>query len=222
VVLQTGKPWNEVQRGMALDLLGVGPEFREVRYANATTVETQDELARQEIARLKRQQTEWLDGFDTYDRAAAVKGLAFPDRAVWLVRRYEMASARRFHVALRHLMAKGVKAPGGNNRATKKAANRPEGAASPPSAGFSTVVIQPEPADPFNDASDKEKIDEAVARLRAECEARGKVAPAPALKPIPAVEDAFEEALASPAPAPMKGNRRYRKMMQRLARQRKS
>src|SRR5205823_5556895 len=121
------------------------------------------------------------------------------------------ASQRRFHVALRHLMAKGIKAPGGNTRAKQTQANRLKGAASQPAAELATAVIQPAPANLFTEALEKEKqeIEEAIANLRAERDVRGKVEPAPppAPKPIPAVDDAFEEALATPAPAPMKGNR---------------
>ena len=201
--LKAEKPWNDVHRAMALDLLGVAAEFRAPDDADATTVEAQAELASGEIERLSRRQTEWLDAFDTRQQGVAIQGHAFPDREVWLVRRYESASQRRFHAALRYLMA------------------RPKIKATKPVAAFSAVVIQEEPANPFEEPS--ESIEELMAKLRAE-EMRAEVEPAPVPTPIPAlpVDDVFEEALKSPAPAPVivNGNRRHRKAAQRRARQR--
>ena len=101
----TKKPWNDAQRGMALDLCGIRVEFREVNDLQIQTLESQAELAASEIARLQRLQSMVLNELDDMERDTASQGLSDGGPVVWRLRRYQQASDRRFHRALRYLMA---------------------------------------------------------------------------------------------------------------------
>ena len=107
-VLKPGKPWEESTRSMALDMLGVVPEFREAptridAQEGQDAVEVQKALAEREIARLTGFKEDKLDGLDDLERELAVIGMNAPDRDVQLMRRYESACRRRFDAALRAL-----------------------------------------------------------------------------------------------------------------------
>jgi hypothetical protein len=107
-LLKPGKPWEEAARSMALDMLGVLPEFREGptridAQDGQDAIEVQKSISQHEIERLTGLKGDTLDGLDDLERDLTVKGLSAPDRDVQLMRRYEAACRRRFDAALRKL-----------------------------------------------------------------------------------------------------------------------
>jgi hypothetical protein len=109
--------WTEAQASMALDLLGIAPELREL----PTPIDPEDgydvlghrqELVDDELERLQSRKEWTLDAIEDEHREAAVQGLVtVDDPALVLLRRYETASLRRMKWAL-DLMRKGRSGPG--------------------------------------------------------------------------------------------------------------
>jgi hypothetical protein len=112
--LETGRPWDEARRGLALDLLGVPPALREgltlVDPApGEDAVEHQAALAAGRIAELDELKAEVMEDRDVIERDAAVEGTgpgdAATERLLAFTRRYESACQRRLDRAMHLLLA---------------------------------------------------------------------------------------------------------------------
>ena len=107
--LKEGEEWNEEQSGIALDLLGVAPEFRTGKVsvedpAGGPTMEYCRKLAVREMARLVELQVEALMPLEQRERDLAASGasamLSVPGK---LVLRYEREAWKRYRDGLKLL-----------------------------------------------------------------------------------------------------------------------
>jgi hypothetical protein len=109
-LLDSGSPWNEVHRAMALDLLGVHPDLRGPRTridppTGDDVIEHQTNVAKGQIERLTLEIEKVLDADDAGDRELAVAGLEFPSAQFRLLNRYDAQAHRRMDKAMDQLKA---------------------------------------------------------------------------------------------------------------------
>ena len=228
--LAPGKPWDEANREIALDLLGVLPEFREVRTEvdakeGDDAVALQSAVALDEIEQLKIRKAEWLDDFDAQSREWAICGYSAPDVELNRVRRYESACRRRLDAALRQLALahKGVTLPE-TLRPPSMSSSSAAPAPAPVVPAFEFALLDEVPAgSPLVNPLDEQAeapidLDAAIAELT---EAAGLVvAPvsAPAESPVPAPAPA-PKVSSVPTARPVHTNRRQRRAAALKARQ---
>jgi hypothetical protein len=202
-VLAPGRPWDDAQRGLALDLLGVPATLRGGPTAadpgdGPIEFAPQAALAAGQAAELRRLRDAVLRPRDDDDRAIAMQGIdpgdAAASRALRLVRRYESACQRRMARSLQLLLGGRLIPP----LATPEVAD-------------AVAATDPAPAAPPQPVEPPPALSEAAP------------APLPKVVPMPApgAPPAPSAAASSPeGPAPLKGNRRWRRAQQRLARRR--
>ncbi|WZO98958.1 hypothetical protein EP7_000549 [Isosphaeraceae bacterium EP7] len=112
--LDKGSEWTDEQEGLALDLLGIAAELRDLDSpieANdgGSTLEHRQDLVDDQLERLIRIKDECLDEVEDALQEATIQGLStVDDPTLVLLRRYETASMRRLKWAL-DLMHKGNK-----------------------------------------------------------------------------------------------------------------
>ncbi|WZO98533.1 hypothetical protein EP7_000113 [Isosphaeraceae bacterium EP7] len=98
--------WTDAQASMALDLLGIAPELRDLASPidpedGYDTVGHRQELVDDELERLQARKEWTLDEIEDEHREAAIRGLnTVDDPTLVLLRRYETASLRRMKWAL--------------------------------------------------------------------------------------------------------------------------
>jgi hypothetical protein len=109
-IMEYAGAWDEAQRSMALDLLGVHPALRVGRTA-ADAPEGTDPvafgvaLAGSEVERLRELKAERLDAWDETERSLAEQSFgAELTREMMLLHRYESQIHRRFDAARRHFL----------------------------------------------------------------------------------------------------------------------
>ncbi|WZO99102.1 hypothetical protein EP7_000695 [Isosphaeraceae bacterium EP7] len=108
--------WTDEQAALALDLLGIAPELRDLPGPLDPTDETspldhRQDLVDDQLERLLGRKESGLDDIEEDEREAAILGLSTgDDRTLNLLRRYETASFRRMKWAL-ELMHKGRSRP---------------------------------------------------------------------------------------------------------------
>ena len=110
-ILRESGVWDDSQRSLALNLLGVPLELRtgttSVDVPEGETIDARTfrlGVVERELARLHRRKLEAFDRLDDHDRQSAEAGLgAELSRPIKLVLRYESACWRRTQAALRHL-----------------------------------------------------------------------------------------------------------------------
>jgi hypothetical protein len=134
-IMEYAGAWDETQRSMVLDLLGVHPALR-VGQTAADAPEGSDpiafgvELAEAEASRLSELKAERLDAWDETERSLAEQSFgAELTREMMLLHRYESQIHRRFDAARRHFLKRdreGGAAPEGTGTAS---ATRPAGEA---------------------------------------------------------------------------------------------
>jgi hypothetical protein len=147
VIIGHAGGWDEAQRSMALDLLGVHPALR-VGPTAADAPEGTDPvafgvaLAGSEVARLHGLKAGRLDDWDDSERELAEKGLgAELSREMMLLHRYESQIYRRFDAAHRHFLKRD------------RDGGAPEGTA-PAGTGAGSGATQFHPDPRTNDVSD--------------------------------------------------------------------
>ena len=107
-MLETDKPWNEIHRSQALDVLGVPKDIRDARMkidarAGESLIDVQRNVATSEIDRLKTLKDDLLIDDNEQERDEAMMGLAPLDHPTRLIKRYEAASKKAFATAVRWL-----------------------------------------------------------------------------------------------------------------------
>ena len=137
--LERHKTWTDAQRALALDLLGVRPEFRDaatpVDPAAGDVLEIRRGVIASEVARLEALRDGVLSDLDAHDRALAEATVgAELTKPLQLLHRYEMAAQRRQQSAWRKLDAA---------RAARTPAPAPKPA--PPPAPRPTPAVAPSP-----------------------------------------------------------------------------
>jgi hypothetical protein len=98
--------WNDDQRALAFDLLGVPIALRDGsdKVPAASDAEGLAKLVAKEVARLRREREESLDELDLGDRAMAASGLGMAEDAETArLRKYEGTCRRALHWALAEL-----------------------------------------------------------------------------------------------------------------------
>jgi hypothetical protein len=105
-LLEPGKPWDNLHRAQALDLLGVANDIRDARMKidareGESIVDIQKNLVESECLRLTRLKDDFLVDEDLDNREEAMIGLGIPDRPTLLIRRYEAVCQKRFQAALK-------------------------------------------------------------------------------------------------------------------------
>jgi hypothetical protein len=116
-VLQTRGGWDEAQRRLAFDLLGVPPELRDgsLKVPPENDAQALAGLVNAQIARLREELEESLIDLDEATQAMAAGGMPFEEDATTArQRKYEAASRRAFlwaHAELRRVRA-GTPQPG--------------------------------------------------------------------------------------------------------------
>jgi len=104
--LRQGRDWDDARRSLALDLLGVPPQFRDGPTPLDAAVSRDDRaaLAEARADELRRLKARVLDPLDAADHAAAALGSpAEPDAPTRTARRYEATRARQLRWALAQL-----------------------------------------------------------------------------------------------------------------------
>ena len=97
--------WTDIQRELALDLLGTPAELRDIP-GRLDTREAQAEAARGAVERLTRSKSEALAVLDAIEQEAAAQGTPIlEDRDLARLRRYESACRRQMQRALGQLSA---------------------------------------------------------------------------------------------------------------------
>ena len=109
-ILDSGQPWEELDRSQALDLLGVPKDFRKARSRidprpGESSVEAQGRATRSELARLHQLKEVFLIADDDQDRESTMIGLGAPNHAITLIRRYESVCQRRLQAAIKWMEA---------------------------------------------------------------------------------------------------------------------
>jgi hypothetical protein len=109
-IMEYAGAWDEAQRSMVLDLLGVHPALRVGRTAadapeGADPIAFGVELAEAEASRLRDLKAERLDAWDETERSLAEQSFgAELTREMMLLHRYETQIHRRFDAARRHFL----------------------------------------------------------------------------------------------------------------------
>jgi hypothetical protein len=142
--LEAHQAWTDAQRGIALDLLGIHPDFRDAATpadpAGGDVLARRRALVASEVARLEALSDGALAARDELERAMAEASLGAEfSKPLQLMHRYERASWSRGQWAWRKLdEARQARAAGVESRAVappaapRPAAPRPVGASSPP------------------------------------------------------------------------------------------
>jgi hypothetical protein len=109
--LEGGSDWSEVERSMALDLLGVAPDLRAHRTridapAGLDPVAYHQALVRDEVERLERVKEGSLVQLDEIEREQMIEGdVAMATKSAKLVMRYERDAWRQYREAMKVLQA---------------------------------------------------------------------------------------------------------------------
>ena len=226
-VARTGD-WDESQRSMALDLLGVAHVLRSGRTA-LDAPEGRDvaswltELADRELKRLLGRRPA-LDELDGYDEAKAIMGLDVrPDPELNRLRRYEAGCKRRLQWAYMKLKGRGRRA-GWTERDRKILGDGPTPPGRQPSAvgrqpgdrkildaGPAASAVEPD----FRTSPEFLAVRAALAKSRAENAAGSVAIVPPPSAPVPA-----RPLAPVPVPNPFPGNRRARRAAMKMARSR--
>ena len=147
--LERHATWTDAQRSLALDLLGVRPEFRDaetpVDPAGGDALEIRRGVIAAEIARLEALRDGALADLDASDRALAEATVgAELTRPLQLLHRYEMAAQRRQQAAWRKLdAARADRAPAAAPKPAPPPAPRPPPRPPPARAGPRAAADDP-------------------------------------------------------------------------------
>jgi hypothetical protein len=215
-VLESKGGWDEAQRRLAFDLLGVPPDLRDgsIRVPSATDRTALAELVAREIGRLEKRLETALIGLDEAEQSMAMSAMPLSEDATTArLRRYEASARRDFFRALDELRRhQQPDASAGNDRPPDRSI-KPEpmprpfelshAAAAYLADRVDRLFVPPDPSEPS--PSEPEAPPEVVAKETA-------VAPRPAkgtsLRCSPYL-----------GPSTPPGNRRERRARQKMARQ---
>ncbi|WZO98426.1 hypothetical protein EP7_000005 [Isosphaeraceae bacterium EP7] len=123
--------WTEAQQSLALDMLGIDPDLRELP-SPLDDVDGPDglafrfELVENQLGRLMDRKESVLDAIEAEMREAAMQGLdVVADPTLTLIRRYETASLRRMRWAM-DLLSQGKARASGQDKEPAEPASQPE------------------------------------------------------------------------------------------------
>jgi hypothetical protein len=207
-------PWNESQRTLALDLLGIAPELRDGRApidppeeSSADVGPFQQALAEDEIEAFHHLRASGLDDLDDHDRALAESGLSADfSRPLQNLYRYEARANHTFHWALsRFHAAEKARAPAPAPKPPKVPTPRPVDVPKVVEPCVPPPVDIPPPPPPH------QEIGPDVVPIRA-------VAPAPTTAAEPRLKPPGTTLSGSTFAPPTGGNRQARRARRSLAR----